>query len=134
MKRLATVLILTLLLAGTLQAGENTTNRKIQRTNFKATFIELGSVNCVPCRMMQPVMKQVESDYRGVVRVVFYDVWTPEHRSKASEYGIRAIPTQIFLDQDGKEFYRHLGFLSAEEIGALLANRGIKKNPARRKK
>jgi hypothetical protein len=26
----------------------------------KVTFVELGSVNCIPCRMMQPVMKAIE--------------------------------------------------------------------------
>jgi thiol-disulfide isomerase/thioredoxin len=31
----------------------------------KVTFIELGSVNCIPCKQMQPVMKSIEEKYGG---------------------------------------------------------------------
>ncbi|HNX97437.1 MAG TPA: thioredoxin, partial [Candidatus Aminicenantes bacterium] len=27
------------------------------------TFVELGSVKCIPCKMMQPVMKAIEQEY-----------------------------------------------------------------------
>ena len=40
------------------------------------TFIELGSVNCVPCKAMRPVMTDIETSYEGRVKVLFYDVWT----------------------------------------------------------
>ncbi len=39
------------------------------------TFVELGSVKCVPCRAMHPVMKAIEEKYAGQVSVVFHDVW-----------------------------------------------------------
>jgi len=35
----------------------------------KITFIELGSVNCIPCKMMQPVMKEIEKEYEAVAEV-----------------------------------------------------------------
>jgi thioredoxin 1 len=38
------------------------------------TFVELGSVKCIPCRQMQPVMKAIEAKYGKQVNVVFYDV------------------------------------------------------------
>jgi thioredoxin 1 len=38
------------------------------------TFIELGSVNCVPCKAMRPVMTDIETSYKGKVKVLFYDV------------------------------------------------------------
>jgi thioredoxin 1 len=90
-----------------------------------ATLVELGSVNCIPCKAMQPVMKAVEKEYGGRVKVVFYDVWTPEGRPYAEKYQIRAIPTQVFLDQDGKEFFRHMGFFSKEEIAKVLKQQGV---------
>ena len=46
--------------------------------NILVTFVELGSVRCIPCKMMQPIMKDIEKDYAGQVKVVFHDVWTPE--------------------------------------------------------
>lgn len=91
----------------------------------KVTFIELGSVNCIPCRMMQPVMKAIEGKYGEQVRVVFYDVWTQAHEAYGRQYAIRLIPTQVFLDENGIEFFRHEGFFPEEEIDRLLQNRGL---------
>ena len=69
----------------------------------KVTFIELGSVNCIPCKQMQPVMKAIEANYGEQVKVIFYDVWKKEHKDKSEKYGIKLIPTQIFQDENGKE-------------------------------
>jgi thioredoxin 1 len=90
------------------------------------TFIELGSVNCIPCKAMRPVMTDIETSYGGRVKVDFYDVWTKEGEPYGRQYGIRVIPTQVFLDKDGKEFCRHEGFFPASDIKKLLAEQGLK--------
>jgi len=90
------------------------------------TFIELGSVNCIPCRMMQPVMRAIEKKYGDQIKVVFYDVWTPEQRQYAALYRIRVIPTQVFLNKEEKEIYRHEGFFPEAEIDKLLQKQGLK--------
>jgi thioredoxin 1 len=95
-------------------------------TDAKVTFIELGSVNCVPCRQMQPIMKSVEEKYKGQVKVVFYDVW--KDKKPAQEYKIKLIPTQVFLDEAGKEFFRHEGFFPEEDIDKLLEAKGLTVN------
>ena len=92
----------------------------------KVTFIELGSVNCVPCRMMQPVMKQVEEKYPGQVKVVFHDVWTPQGEPYGQQYKIMGIPTQVFLDKDGKEYARHVGFFDFANVEKVLKQGGVK--------
>jgi len=58
--------------------------------------------------------------------VIFYDVWTEEQQPYAQKYGIRLIPTQVFLDKDGKEFFRHEGFFPEDEIHKLLQGKGVK--------
>lgn len=90
------------------------------------TFVELGSVNCIPCRQMQPVMKAIEKKYGDQVKVVFYDVWKQDQRKYGQQYGIRLIPTQVFLDADGREFFRHEGFYPEAEIDKLLQKQGLK--------
>jgi thioredoxin 1 len=50
--------------------------------NFKIEFIELGSVNCIPCKKMQPVMESIESKYKGLVKVTFHDVWKDDASAK----------------------------------------------------
>ncbi|MBN2754311.1 MAG: thioredoxin family protein [Candidatus Goldbacteria bacterium] len=95
-------------------------------SKVKVTFIELGSVKCVPCKMMVPVMEEIEKKYGKDVKVVFHDVWTPAGEPYAKQYGIRGIPTQIFLDENGKEFHRHTGFYPLEQILPVLKQGGVK--------
>ncbi len=90
------------------------------------TFVEIGSVNCVPCRMMQPVMRSIEKKYAGRVKIVFYDVWTPHGKSDAMKYGVRVIPTQVFLDSKGKEYFRHEGFFPEEDVDRVLRAGGVR--------
>jgi len=96
-----------------------------EKKEIKVTFIELGSVNCIPCKMMQPIMREIEKEYGNQVKVVFHDVWTPEGRPYAQEYRIRAIPTQIFLDKEGNEFFRHEGFFPKDGLVKILKDKGV---------
>lgn len=105
---------------------ESTIWQKKDAVRYKVTFIELGSVKCIPCQKMQAVMKAVEEKYGSQVRVVFYDVWTPEGKPFCEKYGIEQIPTQVFLDENGKEFSRHVGYFPEEELVAVLKTKGVK--------
>jgi thioredoxin 1 len=53
-------------------------------------------------------------------------VWTPEGRPYGEQYKVRAIPTQVYLDANGKEFYRHIGFAPFEDVKEILASKGVK--------
>lgn len=83
-----------------------------------ATVVDLGSKACIPCKMMVPVLEAIEKRYVGKVAVVFLDVW--ENSEQAEKFGIRAIPTQIFFDKEGKEVSRHEGFLDEKPFAAML--------------
>jgi thioredoxin 1 len=89
------------------------------------TFVELGSVNCIPCKAMQKVMKAIEEKYGSQIKIIFYDVWTEEQAHYAQDYQIRIIPTQVFLDANGKELMRHEGFFPEKEIDAFLQSKGL---------
>ncbi len=93
---------------------------------IKVTFVELGSVGCIPCDKMQPIMKEIEEEYKGQVKVVFHDIKTAEGNPYIKEFGIRAIPTQVFLDKDGNEYFRHLGFFAKNELVEVLKMQGVK--------
>jgi len=96
-----------------------------KKSELKVTFVELGSMNCIPCRMMKPVMEKVEKQYPGQVKVIFHDVWTPEGRTSGAKYAIKIIPTQVFLDKNGKEYFRHEGFFPFEDIEKVLKQKGV---------
>jgi thioredoxin 1 len=111
--------------AANTKADENR-NSTAEAENYRVTFVELGSVRCIPCKMMQPIMKDIEKDYAGQVKVVFHDVWTPEGEPFATSFKIRVIPTQVFLDKDGKEYFRHEGFFPKEDLIKILKQKGVK--------
>ena len=93
--------------------------------SIKVTFIELGSIKCIPCKMMQPIMKEIKEEYKGQVKVIFYDVWTAEGKPYARKYGIRVIPTQVFLNKNGTEYFRHEGFFAKDELIKVLKKQGV---------
>lgn len=105
-----------------LKNEQNTISGK-QSNNYKIEFVELGSVNCIPCKKMQPVMASIEKKYAGQVKVTFYDVWKDD--APAKKYGIDLIPTQVFLDAGGKELMRHQGFYPEEDIDKFLQSQGL---------
>ena len=127
---IALILIVTLAACGKNQNKEQEPQGKVNKelnaagSNVKITFIELGSVTCIPCKQMQPVMKSIEEKYGGSVKVVFHDVWKDKAAQK--RYNIELIPTQVFLDENGNEFFRHQGFFAENEIVKLFESRGVK--------
>jgi thioredoxin 1 len=88
------------------------------------TMVDLGAKTCIPCKMMTPILEKLEKEYAGRAAVVFFDVW--KDRAPAHRFGIRAIPTQIFFDKEGKEVFRHEGFLSEAEIVRQFKDMGVK--------
>jgi thioredoxin 1 len=88
------------------------------------TMVDLGAKKCIPCKMMAPILEKLEKAYAGRAAIVFLDVW--EDPKPAHRFSISGIPTQIFFDREGKEVFRHLGFLSEEEIVRRLKDMGVK--------
>lgn len=96
-------------------------------------LIDIGAKQCIPCKMMAPILEELQKDYSESIKVEFIDVWV--NRDAAQKYGIRAIPTQIFYDASGRELYRHMGFMSKEQIIRVFKELGIevRKNQAKSK-
>jgi thioredoxin 1 len=120
MKKLLVIMIVVL--------GFTLFNSQIKAQNNKPiiTFIELGSVNCIPCKKMQPIMKSLEKKYGDQIKIIFYDVWKDQHKDKAKKYGIKLIPTQVFQNDKGKEIHRHEGYYPEAEIDKFLQSKGLK--------
>lgn len=84
------------------------------------TLVDLGAKTCVPCKLMAPILAELQSEYAGRAEVVFIDVNNPANTGKAKAFKIMAIPTQIFYDKQGREVFRHVGFLNKKSIAAKL--------------
>ena len=77
-------------------------------------LLELGSITCVPCKMMAPILDELRKEYSGKLQVRFIDV--RKNPEAARQYAISIIPTQVFLDVSGKELFRHEGFFAKQDI------------------
>jgi len=96
-------------------------------------MVDLGSKSCIPCKLMAPILEDLKRQYAGKMEIQFIDVSVRENLPKAKQYNIRMIPTQLFLDADGKELWRHEGFISGfgildkfRELGYAFADEALK--------
>lgn len=131
-KSLILILVLNFFLSACAQNNKNDSKNQTTKDtsniekNYIVTFIELGSVKCIPCQQMQGVIKSIQTKYGTQVKTVFYDVWTKEGKPYAEMYKINLIPTQVLMDKDGIEFFRHEGYISEEELVKVMKTKGVK--------
>lgn len=88
------------------------------------TMVDLGAKKCIPCKMMAPIIEELTKEYQGRAAIHFIDVW--ENPDAGPKFNLRAIPTQIFYDAQGKEISRHEGFMDKESIVAVFKQQGVK--------
>ena len=90
----------------------------------KVTMVDIGAKKCIPCKMMAPIMEELEKEYKDKAAIIFIDVW--ENPAAGKQYCIQLIPTQIFYTAEGKEVLRHEGFMDKAAIVAELEKLGVK--------
>ncbi len=100
-----------------------TTSADLAALEGKPRLVCLGAERCVPCRMMVPVREALAESYPDTLGIQFVDVW--QDRAAGQRYGIRMIPTTIFMDADGEEQYRQEGFMDKDTIVAKFEELGI---------
>jgi thioredoxin 1 len=86
--------------------------------------VDLGADKCKACKDLAPILEELRKEYDGRVTVDFIDVW--KYPKAGEPYKIRVIPTQVFFDVDGKEVWRHEGFLPKADFLAKFAELGVK--------
>ena len=126
MKEIIILTICTFTLIFMAGCSDNTVSQKIdpvQDTTVKVTFLEFGANNCIPCLNMRPVMDSVQNKYGWQISVQFIDVY--KNPKMANDYKIVSMPTQVFLDSNDMEFFRHRGFFPEDSIHILLKSVGL---------
>ncbi len=112
-----------LLLAACSQADTIDSTLSAAKQEGKVVMLELGSVGCIACEQMKPVMSKLSETHKGRLEVIFVDVKKDPETGR--RFGVYMIPVQVFLDKSGKEFHRHVGFYSYDDISAMLKKTGI---------
>jgi len=72
----------------------------------KTTLIDFWAVWCGPCKIMEPVIEELEKELGDKIEVQKVNV--DDEPEKASKFGVMGIPTYVVL-KDGKEVGRKVG-------------------------
>jgi len=73
---------------------------------------------CGPCRMISPIIDELYQEFEG--KAVIGKVNVDESASISSKYGIRNIPTILFI-KNGEVIDKNVGAASKEDLSAKLS-------------
>ncbi|MEA2077194.1 MAG: thioredoxin family protein [Candidatus Marinimicrobia bacterium] len=79
-------------------------------------MVDFWSPTCPPCKAMLPILAELHEEYAHAFDLVKVDVSLTQNQQRAVQNQIQYIPTQIFYDENGKQIFRHTGFLSKQQI------------------
>ncbi len=84
---------------------------------MKIRFLDFWAPWCGPCKMMAPILEELEKQWGDSVEVVKINV--DENPTEAQKYRVLSIPTYI-IEKDGVEVGRKIGFTPKTEINKLI--------------
>ena len=93
----------------------------------KPVMIFFSTSTWPACQQMESVISDIISAYGDKVNVVTakLDTNNSEYIQLANQYDIVAVPTLIFLDSDGKFFFKRVGFYDESHIKDVFKKMGI---------
>lgn len=105
-----------------MQIIETLTTRDVESPAWSSTttpvVIDFYQASCPPCRVLEPRLERVASQYHGVVRVFRVDI--ERDLALAQRFGIRSLPT-VLAFRDGREVQRLDGLITERELSATFA-------------
>ena len=83
----------------------------------KPVMLDFWAEWCQPCKMLTPTIEELAGDFEGQILVGKLNV--DDNPNTATTYGIRGIPTLLFL-KDGKVVQQIVGVKSKAEIKKII--------------
>jgi thioredoxin 1 len=71
-------------------------------------LIDFWATWCGPCKIMNPVIEELEKEYTDKITVEKYDVDAPETQDTLAEFKVMAMPT-YFIEKDGQVVGQFVG-------------------------
>ena len=89
-------------------------------TDNKVVFVDFSASWCGPCKMMEPVIEEIEKEF-SKIEILKIDV--DESPDVAQKYNIMSVPTFLFFDQ-GKMVDRISGAVPKDLLASKLKELG----------
>ena len=86
----------------------------------KPAIIDFYASWCGPCKMLAPVLDELAKEYDG--KIYIYKVDTEVEEELSQVFGIRSIPTMLFVPMNGKPMMTQ-GALPKSEIEKMIEQR-----------
>jgi thioredoxin 1 len=84
----------------------------------RPALLEFGAGHCVSCKEMAKIIEELKTTVCD--KVEFRMIYADKEKPLFQQYKIMLIPTQVFLNADGKEVARNVGALTKEQVLAKL--------------
>lgn len=81
------------------------------------TILDFYADWCGPCKMMDPVLHELETEFAD--KAVFEKIDVDAQTDRASQFGVMSIPTYVVM-KDGKEVDRMIGYMPKEQFKKKL--------------
>lgn len=75
-------------------------NKEWKFEGDKPVLIDFYADWCAPCRMVAPILEELSLEYSGKLNI--YKINTEEERELSSLFGIRSIPSLLFVPKEGQ--------------------------------
>lgn len=84
---------------------EKIMNFEVNQTDWKfegekPTILKFTADWCAPCKTIQPILDELSKEYEG--KVDFYKIDTEEEQELSMMFGIRSIPSMLFIPKEGQ--------------------------------
>jgi len=76
------------------------TNKEWKYEGDKPCLIDFYADWCQPCKMVAPVLEELQSEYGD--SIVIYKIDTEDQQELAGVFGVQSIPSLLFVPQDGQ--------------------------------
>ena len=78
---------------------------------------------CGPCKMVAPILEELSDEYTGKINI--YKVDTEKEQELSSVFGIRSIPSILFIPKDGQPMMQP-GALPKDSLVQVIENELLK--------
>ncbi|MCM1291882.1 MAG: thioredoxin family protein [Prevotella sp.] len=80
----------------------------------KPMVIDFSASWCPPCQQLKPIYAKLTNEFKDQITMITVDV--DENPEMAAQFNVKAIPTIIFFDKNGKIIDTNSGFIPENEL------------------